>query len=81
MTTKTILAIEFSQGWHNFWRGGIGEWILTRGLKIALLIIFALLAARLINWTAQKITRRIDADFLDTDQLVRTESTGRRSRR
>jgi small-conductance mechanosensitive channel len=78
MTTKTILAIEFAQRWHDFWRGGIGEWILTRGLKIALLIIFALLAARFINWTAQKITRRIDADFQETDQLVRTESAKHR---
>ena len=77
-TTKTSLAIDFSQRWHDFWRGGIGEWILTRGLKIALLIIFALLAARFINWTAQKITRRIDADFQETDQLVRTESAKHR---
>ena len=33
-----------------------------------------MLAARFINWAAQKITRRIDADFQQTDQLVRTES-------
>jgi moderate conductance mechanosensitive channel len=78
MTTKTILAVQFSQGWHDFWRGGIGEWIITRGLKIALLVIFAMLAARFINWTAQKITRRIDADFRETDQLVRTESAKHR---
>jgi small-conductance mechanosensitive channel len=78
MTTKTILAIEFSQRWHDFWRAGIGEWIITRGLKIALLIIFAVLAARFINWAAQKITRRIDADFRETDQLVRTESAKHR---
>ncbi|TPG32774.1 mechanosensitive ion channel family protein [Mycolicibacterium hodleri] len=72
--TTSYSAIEWSQRWHDFWRGGIGEWIITRGLKIALLIIFAVLAARLINWAAQKITRRIDADFRETDQLVRTES-------
>ena len=78
MTTKTYLAIDFSQRWHDFWRGGIGEWIITRGLKIALLVIFAILAARFISWTAQKITRRIDADFQETDQLVRTESAKHR---
>lgn len=78
MTTKTYVAIAWSQRWHDFWRGDIGEWIITRGLKIALLVIFAILAARFISWTAQKITRRIDADFRETDQLVRTESAKHR---
>jgi len=78
MTTKTYVAIDFTQRWHDFWRGGIGEWIITRGLKITLLVIFAILAARFINWAAQKITRRIDADFRETDQLVRTESAKHR---
>ncbi len=79
MTTNTTYqAIEFAQRWHDFWRGGIGEWLLTKGLKIALLVIFAVLAARFINWTAVKISRRIDADFQQTDQLVRTESAKHR---
>jgi small conductance mechanosensitive channel len=77
-TNTTYLAIDFSQRWHDFWRGGIGEWLLTKGLKIVLLIIFAVLAARFINWAAQKISRRIDADFQQTDQLVRTESAKHR---
>jgi small-conductance mechanosensitive channel len=74
----TYLAVSVGQRWHDFWRGGIGEWIITRGLKIALLIIFAMLAARFISWLAQKITRRIDADFQESDQLVRTESAKHR---
>jgi moderate conductance mechanosensitive channel len=78
MTTKTYLAFSAAQRWHDFWRGGIGEWILTRGLKITLIIIFSLLAARFISWSAQKITSRIDADFRDSDQLVRTESAKHR---
>jgi small-conductance mechanosensitive channel len=77
-TNNTYLAMSMTQRWHDFWRGGIGEWILTRGLKIVLLIIFAMLAARMISWAAQKITRRIDADFRESDQLVRTESAKHR---
>jgi small-conductance mechanosensitive channel len=77
-TNTTYAALSVTQRWTEFWRGGIGEWIITRGLKIALLIIFAMIAARLINWAAQKITRRIDADFQETDQLVRTESAKHR---
>jgi moderate conductance mechanosensitive channel len=78
MTTNTYLAFSAAQRWHDFWRGGIGEWIITRGLKITLIIIFSLLAARFISWAAQKITSRIDADFRESDQLVRTESAKHR---
>jgi len=76
--TTSYQAIVWAQSWHDFWRGGIGEWILTRGLKIAMIIIFSLLAARFITWSAHKITNRIDADFRDSDQLVRTESAKHR---
>jgi small-conductance mechanosensitive channel len=78
MTTNTYLAIDWSAGWHDFWRGDIGEWIITRGLRIVMLIIAAMLAARLVNWTAQKITRRIDADYRESDALVRSEATKHR---
>ncbi len=36
------------------------------------------MAARFISWSAQKITSRIDADFQESDQLVRTESAKHR---
>jgi small-conductance mechanosensitive channel len=78
MTNKTYVAIEFAQRWHDFWRGGIGEWIITRGLRIVMLVIVAMLAARFISWTAQKITSRIDAEYTESDQLVRSESTKHR---
>jgi moderate conductance mechanosensitive channel len=78
MTNKTYVAIEFAQRWHDFWRGGIGEWIITRGLRIVMLVIVAVLAARFINWAAQKVTRRIDAQYQESDQLVRSESTKHR---
>lgn len=80
MTTNTTqyLAIEWSQRWHDFWRGEIGEWIITRGLRIVMLVLAAILLARFINWSAQKITRRIDAEYQESDQLVRSESTKHR---
>ncbi|BBZ74739.1 mechanosensitive ion channel protein MscS [Mycolicibacterium anyangense] len=78
MTTNSFLAISVSQRWHDFWHGDIGEWILTRGLRIALLLIGGLLAARFINWAAQRISRRIDADFRESDALVRSESAKHR---
>ena len=61
--------------WHDFWQHGeIGVWILSRGLKISLLVIGGLLGARFINWGAGRISRRIDANFQESDALVRTES-------
>lgn len=76
--TTNYQAIAWSQRWHDFWRGDIGEWIITRGLRIVMLILAAILLARFINWAAQKITRRIDAEYRESDQLVRSESTKHR---
>ncbi len=76
--TNTLLAFDIASRWHGFWRGDIGVWILDRGVRIALLLIGALLAARFINWTAQRITRRIDAEYQESDQLVRSESAKHR---
>ncbi|WP_422748756.1 mechanosensitive ion channel family protein [Mycobacterium sp. WMMD1722] len=78
MTTSTPLANGFSDGWHNFWSGEIGTWLLSQGLQIALLIVGALLAARFINWIARRVTRRIDAEYQESDQLVRSESAKHR---
>ena len=36
MTNSTVLALSLADRWHGFWRGDIGEWILARGLRIAL---------------------------------------------
>ncbi|MEO3756809.1 mechanosensitive ion channel family protein [Mycobacterium sp. B14F4] len=78
MTNSTVLALNFADGWQNFWRGNIGVWILERGVPIALLLIGGLLAARFINWGARRIVRRIDAEYQESDQLVRTESAKHR---
>lgn len=72
-------AKPFGDYWHDFWhQSDVGAWILTRGLHIALLVIGALLGARFINWFASRINRRIDADFQQSDALVRTESAKHR---
>jgi small conductance mechanosensitive channel len=70
--------MSLSQRWTGFWNGGIGVWILERGVRIALLLIGGLLAARFINWAANRIVRRIDAEYQESDQLVRSESAKHR---
>ncbi|MDH6196583.1 small-conductance mechanosensitive channel [Mycobacterium frederiksbergense] len=77
-TTNTVLALPLAARWHDFWRGEIGVWILTTGLRIALLVIGGVLAARFINWAAQRVVRRIDAEYQESDALVRSESAKHR---
>ncbi|MGK2865210.1 MAG: mechanosensitive ion channel family protein [Mycobacterium sp.] len=77
-TNNSVLALSAAQRWHDFWRGDIGEWIITKGLRIIMLVIVAMLMARFVNWAAQRVTRRIDADFRDSDALVRTETAKHR---
>ena len=77
-TSSRVLALSVADRWQGFWRGDIGEWIITRGLRIVMLVIAAILIARFVNWAAQRITRRIDADFQESDALVRTETAKHR---
>lgn len=77
-TNTTVLAVSAMQRWHNFWRGEIGEWIITRGLRIVMLVIAAVLAARFVNWVAQRITKQLDLGFAESDALVRSEATKHR---
>jgi small-conductance mechanosensitive channel len=72
--TTDVSALSAARAWHDFWAGAIGGWILTSGMQIALLLIGGLLGARFISWTAQLISRRIDARFTASDALVRSES-------
>lgn len=74
----TILAFSVSQGWHSFWHSEIGVWITDKGLRIVLLLLGSVLAARLINWTAKKITRRFEEQFQSGDALVRSEASKHR---
>src|SRR3954470_8542276 len=78
MTNSTVLALSFADRWHGFWAGTIGEWVLLRGVPIALYLIGGLMAARFINWGANRIVRRIDAEYQESDQLVRSESAKHR---
>jgi small-conductance mechanosensitive channel len=67
-----------AQPWQDIWRGNIRDWILTKGLHIVLLLIGAVLAARFVNWAAQKVTQRLDIGFAESDALVRSEASKHR---
>jgi moderate conductance mechanosensitive channel len=78
MTNSNLIALSMAERWQGFWQGNIGGWILERGVPIALYLIGGLLAARFINWMARRIVRRIDAEYQESDQLVRSESAKHR---
>src|SRR4029078_11695090 len=71
MTSSTVLAVSFADRWHAFWSDPIGEWIILRGVPIALYLIGGLLAARFITWLANRIVRRIDREYRESEHLVR----------
>jgi len=63
------------QPWREFWRGQIGQWIIERGLRVAMVLIAAVLVARFVSWVTGRIIRRIDDRFAESDELVRSEAT------
>ncbi|MCV7103912.1 mechanosensitive ion channel family protein [Mycobacterium palustre] len=77
-TNTTFVAYTQAVGWHEFWHGAAGQWIITRGLRIAMVLIAAVLAARFVNWVAQQVTRQLDEGFAESDALVRSEATKHR---
>ncbi|MEB3022734.1 mechanosensitive ion channel family protein [[Mycobacterium] crassicus] len=72
------LAISPGQRWHDVWSGPIGEWVITKGLRIVLLLIGAVLASRFITWAARRVTRRLEHGFQASDALVRSEASKHR---
>jgi small conductance mechanosensitive channel len=78
MTKSNVIALSLTDRWSGFWEGNVGTWILDRGVSIALLLIGGLLGARFINWFARRVVRRIDEQYQESDQLVRSESAKHR---
>jgi small conductance mechanosensitive channel len=56
--STTLAAISAETHWHQFWRGPVGHWILTNGLHIVLVVMFALLVTRLIK-AVEDVTLRV----------------------
>jgi moderate conductance mechanosensitive channel len=72
-TNTTLLATSTAQRWHDFWHGEIGQWVITRGLRVMMLVIGAMLAIRFVTWIADQIARQLDERFVESDALVRSE--------
>jgi small-conductance mechanosensitive channel len=77
-TEKNAFAIVLAHPLHDTLRSDVRDWLLTSGLRIVLLLIGAVLAARFVNWIAQKVTQRLDEGFAESDALVRSEATKHR---
>ena len=53
-------------------------WLQNNGLEILLLVLGGMLLARFTGYMGSKVTGRIDKDYQQTDQIVRTESAKHR---
>jgi moderate conductance mechanosensitive channel len=77
-TTNThVFALTTTRPW-DVWRVEIGEWLITRGLRIAMLLIAAVLAVRFVTWVADQVARQIDERFEESDALVPSEASKHR---
>src|SRR6202042_988441 len=56
----------------------IGQWIISRGLRVIMLVIVVILAVRFVSWVADQIARQLDERFVESDALVRSEATKHR---
>ena len=52
----------------------ITTWLRSCGLEIVLLVLAAMLLARLAGWIGRRVTRRMDAAAADEDAPVRSEA-------
>ena len=50
----------------------LSQWLLTKGLHIVLVVVFAVITTRLIRWIAGRISKRLDADD-GADAVLRPE--------
>jgi len=53
-------------------------WLSSNGLLIVLTVLGATLVARFVSWGGERITRRIDENYEQSDDLVRSEATKHR---
>ncbi|MEO8813870.1 MAG: mechanosensitive ion channel domain-containing protein [Mycobacterium sp.] len=72
-TDAATLAFSPGHRWHDLWTGEIGDWVISKGLRIVLLLIGAMLASRFITWAARRVARRLELGFQTSDALVRSE--------
>lgn len=77
-TNATLLAASAPQRWHDFWHGELGQWFITRGLRMMMVVIAAVLAVRFVTWVTAQVARQLDERFVESDALVRSESSKHR---
>jgi moderate conductance mechanosensitive channel len=56
----------------------VQAWLSTNGLLLVLTVLGAVLVARFVTWIGERITRRIDERYQQSDDLVRSEATKHR---
>ena len=67
-TTVAAAQVPFESMIGDWYR-----WVVTDGLSILLWVLGAAIVIRFIRWLAERYETRIEADFADSDMLVRTE--------
>lgn len=77
MAVTTNYAFPARDTWNDLWASEFGQWLLTKGLHIVLVVIAAIIATRVIRHVAGRISRRLAAGD-DGDATVRSETVKHR---
>jgi moderate conductance mechanosensitive channel len=72
MISHTERLIALNGTWNQFWSGGFGHWLATKGLHIVLVLVFAVVITRVIRWVAGRISSRLDRGD-GHDAMLRSE--------
>jgi small conductance mechanosensitive channel len=75
--TTLLRAAKFDDQWKSFWHSDFGHWLVTNGLHILLVLIFALVATRVIRAIAGRISGKL-AQSETGDAAVQSESVKHR---
>jgi small-conductance mechanosensitive channel len=64
--------------WDGFWQGDVGQWLRIDGVHVVVLVVVAVVGARVISLLARRFAARIAHDDEDAASLVLSESTKHR---
>jgi len=56
-----VAAPSWGDRWNHFSNHPVGHWLMTKGLSILAALVFAVIATRVIGWSARKISQRLAA--------------------
>jgi len=75
--TVTTLTAAADNSWSRFWNDHLSQWLTTNGLHIAVVIVLAIVATRIVRWLSNRFCKRITDPEIH-DVVTRSETAKHR---